>query len=182
MNAAFESKPGQSTCLFPMPFRKKARIVIRSLSGAPGHLTVDYSLEQRPLPDRTLYFHAQYHETESTLGYSQYSVLQAQGEGLFVGMNLFDSGHIAWHRTGAMTLLTGAPVHERRYRLHLENPHPFHESFQLSFGVFAGQHPKSLAFWYQLPGPVPESHWAALDVRWKILGPFGLGTLLCPMQ
>ena len=90
MNAAFESKPGQSTCLFPMPFRKKASIVIRSLSGAPGHLTVDYSLEQRPLPDRTLYFHAQYHETESTLGYSQYSVLQAQGEGLFVGMNLFD--------------------------------------------------------------------------------------------
>ncbi|HEX9109932.1 MAG TPA: DUF2961 domain-containing protein, partial [Terriglobales bacterium] len=208
MNAAFESKPGQSTCFFPMPFRKKARIVIRSLSGAPGHLTVDYSLEQRPLPDRTLYFHAQYDETQSTLGSSQYSVLQVQGEGLFVGMNLFDSGHnhgggdaalidaggatphvlhgicgedyfgFAWHSTGAMTLLSGAPVHERRYRLHLENPYPFHESFQLSFGVFAGQHPKSVAFWYQLPGPVPESHWAALDVPWKILGPYGLDTPL----
>lgn len=208
MNAAFESKPGQSTCFFPMPFRKNARIVIRSLSGASGHLTVDYSLEQRPLPDRTLYFHAQYDETQSTLGYSQYSVLQVQGEGLFVGMNLFDSGHnhgggdaalidaggatphvlhgicgedyfgFAWHSTGAMTLLMGAPVHERRYRLHLENPYPFHESFQLSFGVFAGQHPKSVAFWYQLPGPVPESHWAALDVPWKILGPYRLDTPL----
>jgi Protein of unknown function (DUF2961) len=205
---AFESPPGQSTCFFRMPFRKKARIVIRSLTGRSGHLTVDYSLEQGPLPARTLYFHAQYHETDRTLGYSQFSVLQVQGEGLFIGMNLFDSGHnhgggdsalidagsaaprvlhgicgedyfgFAWHRTGAMTLLTGAPGHERRYRLHLENPYPFHESLQFSFGVFAGLHPKSVAFWYQLPGPAPESHWTALDAPWKILGPFGLDTLL----
>jgi D-arabinan exo alpha-(1,3)/(1,5)-arabinofuranosidase (non-reducing end) len=207
-NIAFESKPGQSTCFFPMPFRKRARIVIRSLAGRSGQLTMDYSLEQGPLPARTLYFHAQYHEADKTLGYSQYSVLEVQGEGLFVGMNLFDSGHnhgggdsalidagsaaprvlhgicgedyfgFAWHRTGTMTLLTGAPVHERRYRLHLENPYPFHDSLQFSFGVFAGLHPKSVAFWYQLPGPVPESHWTALDAPWKILGPFGLDTLL----
>jgi Protein of unknown function (DUF2961) len=207
-NIVFEAKPGQSTCFFPMPFRKRARIAIRSLAGRSGQLTVDYSLEQGPLPARTLFFHAQYHEADKTSGYSQYSVLQVQGEGLFVGMNLFDSGHnhgggdsalidagsaaprvlhgicgedyfgFAWHRTGTMTLLTGAPVHERRYRLHLENPYPFHESLQFSFGVFAGLHPKSVAFWYQLPGPVAESHWTVLDAPWKIFGPSGLDTLL----
>jgi Protein of unknown function (DUF2961) len=207
-NIVFEAKPGQSTCFFPMPFRKRARIAIRSLAGRSGQLTVDYSLERGPLPARTLFFHAQYHEADKTSGYSQYSVLQVQGEGLFVGMNLFDSGHnhgggdsalidagsaaprvlhgicgedyfgFAWHRTGTMTLLTGAPVHERRYRLHLENPYPFHESLQFSFGVFAGLHPKSVAFWYQLPGPVAESHWTVLDAPWKIFGPSGLDTLL----
>ena len=120
---------------------------------------------------------------EKTVGYSQYPVLQIRGKGLFVGMNLFDSGHnhgggdaalidagtahphvlhgicgedyfgFAWHHTGTMTPLTGAPVHERRYRLHLENPYPFSESFQFLFGIFAGLQPKSVAFWYQFPRP-----------------------------
>jgi hypothetical protein len=203
-NVAMESKPGESICYFPMPFRQKARFVIRSLTAETGRVTVDYGLEPGPLPPRTLYFHAQYHETKRTVGYEPHVVLQVRGEGLFVGMNLFDSGHnhgggdstlidadsadprvlhgicgedyfgFAWHRTGAMTPLAGAPVHERRYRLHLENPYPFHESLQSSFGVFAGQHPKSVAFWYQLPEAGPENRWAAPDVPWKILGPLGL--------
>jgi len=80
----------------------------------------------------------------------------------------------AWHHTGEMTLLTGAPVHERRYRLHLENPYPFHESLQSFFGVFAGQNPKSVAFWYQLPEAAPAGRWTAPDVPWKILGPLGM--------
>ncbi len=205
-NIAMQSKPGESICYFPMPFRKKARIVIRSLAGEVGRLTVDYALEPGPPPIRALYFHAQYHETENTLGYAPHTVLQVRGEGLFVGINLFDSGHnhgggdstlidagsaapmvlhgicaedyfgFAWHRTGDMTLLTGAPAHERRYRLHLENPYPFHESLQSSFGVFAGQRPKSVAFWYQLPEAPAESRWTAPDVPWKILGPLGLET------
>lgn len=207
-NVAMESKPGESICYFAMPFRKKARIVMRSLTGEIGRLTVDYALEGGPLPAGALYFHARYHETEKSVGYEPHTVLQVRGEGLFVGLNLFDSGHnhgggdstlidagsadprvlhgicgedyfgFAWHRTGAMTLLTGAPVHERRYRLHLENPYPFHESLQSFFGVFAGQHPKSVAFWYQLPSAVRESPWAALDVPWKILGPLARETTL----
>jgi len=207
-NVAMESKPDESTCYFPMPFRKKARIVIRSLSGESGRVTVDYSFEAGPLPARVLYFHALYQETEKTVGYEPHTIVQVRGEGLFVGMNLFDSGHnhgggdatlidagsaeprvlhgicgedyfgFAWHHTGTMTLLTGAPVHERRYRLHLENPYPFHESLQSFFGVFAGQNPKSVAFWYQLPEAVPEGRWVARDVPWKILGPLGLKTAL----
>jgi hypothetical protein len=201
-----ESTPDESTCYFPMPFRKKARIVIRSLSGKSGRVTVDYAFEAGPLPARVLYFHALYHETEKTVGYEPHTVVHVKGEGLFVGMNLFDSGHnhgggdatlidagsaepkvlhgicgedyfgFAWHHTGAMTLLTGAPVHERRYRLHLENPYPFHESLQSFFGVFASQNPKSVAFWYQLPKATPEGRWIARDIPWKILGPLGMET------
>ena len=207
-NVAMESSPGESSCYFPMPFRKKARIVIRSLSGQISSVTVDYALEARPLPARVLYFHAMYHETAKTVGYEPHTIVQVWGEGLFVGMNLFDSGHnhgggdetlidagtaapkvlhgicgedyfgFAWHHAGTMTLLTGAPVHERRYRLHLENPYPFHESLQSFFGVFAGQNPKSVAFWYQLPEAAPEGRWTVRDVPWKILGPLGLETPL----
>jgi hypothetical protein len=202
-NVAMESKRGESTCYFPMPFRKKARIVIRSLSGKIGRVTVAYAFVAGPFQARVLYFHALYHETEKTVGYEPHAIVQVRGEGLFVGMNLFDSGHnhgggdatlidsgsaepkvlhgicgedyfgFAWHHTGTMTLLTGAPVHERRYRLHLENPYPFHESLQSFFGVFAGQNPKSVAFWYQLPESAPEGRWTARDVPWKILGPLG---------
>lgn len=207
-NVALKSNAGESTCYFLMPFRRKARIVVRSLTGASGHVTVDYALEHAPLAPRTLYFHARYQETEKTRGYLPHSVLQIQGEGLFVGMNLFDSGHnhgggdsalidggtaeprvlhgicgedyfgFAWHQTGTMTLLTGAPVHERRYRLHLENPYPFHQSFQFSFGVFAGQHPKSVAFWYQLHEAASGGPWVAVDASWKIFGPVALEAAL----
>ena len=207
-NAAMESTPDESTCYFPMPFGKKARIVIRSLSGESGRATVDYAFEAGPLPAGVLYFHARYHETEKTVGYVPHTVVQVRGEGLFVGMNLFDSGHnhgggdatlidagsaepkvlhgicgedyfgFAWHHSGTMTLLIGAPVHERRYRLHLENPYPFHESLQFFFGVFAGQNPKSVAFWYQLPEASPEGRWTSRDIPWKILGPLGLETPL----
>jgi Protein of unknown function (DUF2961) len=207
-NAAMESKSGRSTTYFPMPFGKKARLAIRSLSGRSGRVHIEYRLESGPLAARTLYFHAQYHETPSATGYSQYSVFQAQGEGLFVGMNLFNSGHnhgggdaalidpgtahplvlhgicgedyfgFAWHNTGTMTPLTGAPVHERRYRLHLENPYPFHQSIQFLFGVFAGQHPMSVAFWYQLPAPTSRTGWTTFNIPWKILGPVALDTSL----
>jgi hypothetical protein len=207
-NAALASQPGESSCYFPMPFRRKARVVIGDLNGHSGRLAVEYAFEAGPVAEDALYFHAQYDETEKTLGYAPHSVLRVNGEGLFVGMNLFDSGHnhgggdsalidagsahprvlhgicgedyfgFAWHHTGAMTPLTGAPAHERRYRLHLENPYPFHESFQLSFGVFAGQHPKSVALWYQLHKPVREGAWVAFDIPWKVLGPLGLDTSL----
>jgi hypothetical protein len=207
-NAAMESSSGQRTCYFPMPFEKRARILVRSLSRRPGRVIVDYSIDPQRLPADTLYFRAQYHETEGTLGHAQYSVLRLGGQGLFVGLNLFDSGHnhgggdaalidggtasplvlhgicgedyfgFAWHHFGTMTPLTGAPAHERRYRLHLENPYPFHESMQFLFGIFAGQHPKSVAFWYQAPDHAKESRWRTLDIPWKILGPADVNSAL----
>ena len=207
-NAAMESSSRQSTCYFPMPFRKRARILLRSLSGRPGRVEVEYSFDPQGLPADVLYFRAQYHETVGAVGYEQYSALRIRGRGLFVGLNLFDSGHnhgggdavlidagtanplvlhgicgedyfgFAWHHFGTMTPLTGAPAHERRYRLHLENPYPFHESLQFLFGVFAGQHPKSVAFWYQAPRHTKESRWRTLDIPWKILGPADVNSAL----
>jgi hypothetical protein len=207
VNAAMESKPGEMTCYFPMPFRRKARIVLSSASEIPSHIAVDYAVELGSVSKETPYFHALYHDTQKTLGYSQYPVLQIRGKGLFVGMNLFDSGHnhgggdaalidagtdhphvlhgicgedyfgFAWHHVGTMTPLTGAPVHERRYRLHLENPYPFSESFQFLFGTFAGLQPKSVAFWYEFPATSQEQ-WISLEAPWKVLGPLSPETSL----
>jgi hypothetical protein len=208
VNVAMESKPGEMTCYFPMPFHHKARIVLSSPSRSRANIVVDYSVERRSVSKEVPYFHAVYNDTLKTLGYSQYPVLQIRGKGLFVGMNLFDSGHnhgggdaalidagtdhprvlhgicgedyfaFAWHHTGTMTPLTGAPVHERRYRLHLENPYPFRESFQILFGIFAGLQPKSVAFWYQVPTASRQGQWIGLDAPWKVLGPLGPETSL----
>jgi len=207
VNAAMGSKPGEMTSYFPMPFRHKARIVLSSVSNAPLHIAVDYAVERRSVSKDTPYFHAFYHDTQRTPGYSQYPVLQIRGKGLFVGMNLFDSGHnhgggdaalidggtdhphvlhgicgedyfgFAWHHVGTMTPLTGAPVHERRYRLHLENPYPFNESFQFLFGAFAGLQPKSVAFWYEFPA-ASQQQWVSLEAPWKVLGPLSPETPL----
>lgn len=206
VNAAMESKSGESTTYFPMPFHRKARIVLRSAS--PIYVSIDYAIDRSTVSPNAPYFHALYHETQKALGYSQHPVLQVRGKGLFVGMNLFDSGHnhgggdaalldagtdhptvlhgicgedyfgFAWHHTGTMTPLTGAPVHERRYRLHLENPYPFSESFQFLFGVFAGMTPKSVAFWYQFPTTPQPARWIGVDAPWKVLGPLGPETSL----
>jgi hypothetical protein len=203
INAAVESRDGEMTSYFPMPFRHIARIVLSSASKARFHLDVDCSVEQEPVSESTPYFHAFYHAAERTTGYSQYPVLQIRGTGLFVGMNLFDSGHnhgggdvalidagtthplvlhgicgedyfgFAWHHVGTMTPLTGAPVHERRYRLHLENPYPFSESIQFLFGTFAGLQPKSVAFWYEFRFGSQRHEWTGLDTQWKVLGPLG---------
>jgi hypothetical protein len=207
-NAALTSTLGEMTTYFPMPFRRKATIILRSPSNRLGHITLAYAMEPVPIPENALYFHAIYHDADKTLGYLQYPILQVHGKGLFVGMNLFNSGHnhgggdsalidggtehprvlhgicgedyfgFAWHHTGTMTPLTGAPVHERRYRLHLENPYPFTESFQLLFGMFAGQEPKSVAFWYQAPENPQPPQWVGLDAQWKVLGPLGPDALL----
>ncbi|HEY6374822.1 MAG TPA: DUF2961 domain-containing protein [Edaphobacter sp.] len=207
INAAMESKPGEMTCYFPMPFRQKARIVLSSTSKGPLHIVVDYALERKSVSKETAYFHALFSDMQKTLGYSQFPILQIRGRGLFVGMNLFDSGHnhgggdaalidagtthprvlhgicgedyfgFAWHHVGTMTPLTGAPIHERRYRLHLENPYPFSESIQFLFGTFAGLQPKSVAFWYEFP-KTSRHQWTGLEAPWKVLGPLGPKTLL----
>lgn len=207
-NAAMESTATRSRLFFPMPFRKQTRLSIHSLTGQSGTVRIAYSFEPGLAAKHPLYFHAEYADNPKTTGYSQYSVLQARGSGLFVGMNLFDSGHnhgggdaalldagtahphvlhgicgedyfgFAWHNTGAMTPLTGAPAHQRRYRLHLENPYPFHDSIQFLFGVFAGQYPKSVAFWYQLPSAPSKTDWVTTHTPWNILGPLSLDTPL----
>jgi hypothetical protein len=206
-NAAVESGPGQLTTWFPMPFSKLARLVLRGAAGRNATVSYDAE-ERAKLPDDVLYFHAKFHEETATVGYRPYPALQTEGTGHFVGVNLFDTGHdhgggdtalidpagdsprvihgingedyftFAWFGTGRMNPLTGAPVQERRYRLHLENPYPFNESLRFTFGVFADNHPKSVAFWYQAPGRPKDSEWKPMDVPWNVLGPLAAGTSL----
>ncbi len=204
VNAAMQSDARKRTCFFPMPFRRSARIVLRVPQGAPPAEGIEYAFEPAAVAKDAPCFHASYQAAEKkTSGYAQFPVLRARGRGLFVGVNLFDTGHnhgggdsalidagsamprvlhgicgedyfsFAWHQTGAMTPLTGAPAHARRYRLHLENPYPFRESLQFLFGVFAGLEPKSVAFWYQQPERDSPGEWLAPNVPWKALGPLG---------
>jgi hypothetical protein len=70
-----------------------------------------------------------------------------------------------------MHFFAGAPQHERRYRFHLENPYPFHTSLIFDFGIFAGLHPKAVAFWYQEPNSHSRADWIAPNSPWKVFGP-----------
>jgi hypothetical protein len=206
-NAAVESEPGRLTTWFPMPFRKHAKLVLRGPADRQATVSYAAE-SGPSLPDDVMYFHALFREESDTVGYLPYQALQTEGKGHFVGVNLFDTGHnhgggdtaltdpatdsprlvhgingedyfaFAWHDTGRMNLLTGAPVHERRYRLHLENPYPFEESLRFTFGVFAGNHPKSVAFWYQSPDRPKSGEWQAADAPWNVLGPLAAGTAL----
>ena len=199
-NAGVESEPGRLTTWFPMPFRGQARVVLRGAAARKVSLSYDLE-KPATFSDDLLYFHARFREEQATVGYSPYVALQTEGTGHFVGVNLFDTGHdhgggdtalidagsesprvlhgvcgedyfcFAWFDTGPMTPLAGAPVQERRYRLHLENPYPFKESLRFTFGTFAGRNPKSVAFWYQAPGATQSGEWRAVDVPWNVLGP-----------
>jgi hypothetical protein len=202
---ALESRADRHTVFFPMPFRREARIRLANTGPAARAVEVTTAVDRRsPVESNPLRFHALFAEEASTTGYADLVVLAARGEGHFVGLNLFDSGHnhgggdtalvdaeterplvlhgvcgedyfsFAWHKTGTMHDLAGAPVHEARYRFHLENPYPFRHSLLFTFGVFAGQHPKSVAFWYQRPAG-GESRWRAPSVPFKVLGPMAPG-------
>ena len=70
-NAAMEYSSNQRTCYFPMPFEKRARILLRSLSHRPGRVEVDYALDRQSLSPGIRYFHAQYHDTAGTVGHVQ---------------------------------------------------------------------------------------------------------------
>ena len=199
---AVQSKPGSFTCYFPMPFRKRARIRLRNRGSQTAEMTIRYSLERDvQLPSEFRYFRAQFRDSEETNGYRDFNILNARGEGHFVGLGLFDSGHnhgggdtalidgdtakplvlhgiagedyfsFAWHKTGRMHAFAGAPQHERRYRFHLEQPYPFHSSILFNFAVFAGLRPRAVAFWYEHPSPRSGGDWTTLDGQWNVIGP-----------
>jgi len=200
-NVAVESTPNKKNCYLPMPFRRSARIVLSSPSRQPLRVEISYSLARQTVPATLPYFHVAFASEAKTEGYRQYPIARIDGSGLFIGVNLFDSGHnhgggdaalidggsdqplllhgicgedyfgFAWHHTGTMTPLTGAPVHERRYRLHLENPYPFHASLSFLFGTFADQSPKSVAFWYQYRETHTKKKWLGVNAPWKVFGP-----------
>jgi DUF2961 family protein len=205
-NTMLDATPGLLTTRIPMPFRRSARIRLGNPTSGRRSIEVRYAADRTAHVDATTrYFHAAFTESSGTTGFEDLRLLDVRGEGHFVGITLFDSGHnhgggdtalidaeteaprvlhgicgedyfsFAWHKAGRMHGLAGAPAHERRYRLHLENPYPFGSSLSFRFGCFAGQKPKGVAFWYQRPEPPATGSWLAPTVPWKVFGPAAPG-------
>ncbi|HTY38794.1 MAG TPA: glycoside hydrolase family 172 protein [Bacteroidota bacterium] len=76
---------------FPMPFQKSARIEVVNQTGAEVnsfYYHIDYQKLDRPLDPDVAYFHSQWHRDVRTKDKSNYVVLDAEGEGHFVGLNM----------------------------------------------------------------------------------------------
>jgi len=92
-------------CYFPMPFRKSARIEVVNQTGQEVgslYFHVDYQKLDRPLEEDVAYFHSEWHRDVRTTGKSNYVVLDAEGEGHFVGLNMSMQSY-----DGGLTYLEG---------------------------------------------------------------------------
>lgn len=109
-NAYQYGGPSAMNCFFAMPFQRKARIEIVNENDLPLGLffAVDFELYRAPLPDDTVYFHAQWNRNNPCDGWGpelpanspeinaqanldgsgNYLMLAAEGQGHFVGCNL----------------------------------------------------------------------------------------------
>ncbi len=96
-------------CYLPMPFQKRARVEIENQNDKPyvQYFYIDYELYRQPLPDDTVYLHAQWrrenpcegwgpeiqvNSPESAVanldGRGNYTILDAEGRGHYIGCNL----------------------------------------------------------------------------------------------
>ncbi len=99
-------------CFFPMPYAKHARVTVTNEGKEPIsslYYNIDYRSDAHPLPPDTLYFHAQYHQSQPNKGwtnlwYSNYDPLvvfnrnaggadnylwlNAEGSGQYVGVTM----------------------------------------------------------------------------------------------
>jgi hypothetical protein len=78
-------------CYFPMPYNKSARIEIvnqSSLEVNSFYYHIDYQQLQRPLDPSMAYFHAQWRRETRCDRSKNYTILEAEGTGHFVGLNL----------------------------------------------------------------------------------------------
>lgn len=76
---------------FPMPFQKSARIEVVNQTGAEVssfYYHIDYQKLESPLEPDVAYFHSQWHRDVRTKDKTNYVVLEASGEGHFVGLNM----------------------------------------------------------------------------------------------
>ena len=99
-------------CFFPMPFRKHARITITNEGKQPigsFYYNIDYRTYSHPLPDDTIYFHAEYRQAQPNHGWTNqwknngdplvndksnpdgkdnYVWMEAKGHGQYVGVTM----------------------------------------------------------------------------------------------
>lgn len=87
-------------CFFPMPFARHARITVTNEGTQPIsslYFNIDYRTYSHPLPEGTLYFHAEYrqaqpnHALDATTnldGKNNYVLMEAKGHGQYVGVTM----------------------------------------------------------------------------------------------
>ncbi len=83
-------------CYFPMPFNKTAKIEVENQTGQEVYAfyyQIDYQRLEKPLDDDVAYFHAYWHREIRTAKKENYVILNAQGEGQFVGVNMSMQGY-----------------------------------------------------------------------------------------
>jgi hypothetical protein len=89
-------------CFLPMPFRKRCRITFEN---SPTHklrrLFYHFNYKRvAALPDDALYFHAQYRQAKPTNFDGNYTILEAQGRGHFVGLFYYNRPSGGWWGDG----------------------------------------------------------------------------------
>lgn len=92
-------------CYFPMPFEKSARIEVVNQTGRTVqsvYYNIDYQKLTQPLGSDVGYFHAWWHRVIRTTSNHNYTILDAEGKGQFVGLNLNIQGydHNLWFLEG----------------------------------------------------------------------------------
>jgi len=83
-------------CYFPMPFQKSAHIEVvneTDLEVYAFYYQIDYQKLEFPLEEDIAYFHAQWNRELRTDKSKNYTVLEAEGEGHFVGLNMCMQGY-----------------------------------------------------------------------------------------
>lgn len=102
-------------CYFPMPFNKKARIEVVNQTGQEifaFYYHINYYQLDQNLDEDVAYFHAQWRRDIRTHGDENYTVLEAEGEGHFVGLNMSMQGYTKslWYLEGdEMVYVDGEP-------------------------------------------------------------------------
>jgi hypothetical protein len=78
-------------CYFPMPFNISARVEVVNQTGqeiTSFYYHIDYQQLARPLEPEMAYFHASWHREPRTDPHHSYTILEAEGRGHFVGLNM----------------------------------------------------------------------------------------------
>ena len=95
------------------------------------------------------------------------------------GINGEDYFSFAWFGKGKNLPYSEAFTNQKgRMRLHLENPYPFEESINVSFGTLEGQSPRGVSLWYQdTPDDLTLEENRTKGLKWHVFGPVNVPVL-----
>ena len=95
------------------------------------------------------------------------------------GINGEDYFSFAWFGKGKNLPFSEAFTNQMgRMRIHLENPYPFEESINVSFGTLEGQSPRGVSLWYQdTPDDLTLEENRTKGLKWQVFGPVNVPVL-----